>query len=160
MQPRFEDSGQGIHAFMDDTLIVCPKCSSCAVSRRMQQGTRSEDWFAPRRLTCTRCSFTRDWAEREIARGWDRAEDDYFGLPLWLQTRCCGELLWAINEQHLAALEAFVGARLRERRHDEVAGWSNRSLPSRLPAWIKSGKNRDEVLQGLARLRARLVAAA
>jgi hypothetical protein len=82
--------------------------------------------------------------------------DDYFGLPLWLQIPCCGEVLWAYNERHLSLLEGFVAARLRERSRDERYGWSNRSLPSRLPPWIKSGKNREHVLKGLSRLRARL----
>jgi hypothetical protein len=82
--------------------------------------------------------------------------DDYFELPLWLQTPCCGEVLWAYNERHISFLEDFVGARLRERVRDGKYGWSNRSLASRLPAWIKSAKNRDEVMKGLSRLRARL----
>ncbi len=79
--------------------------------------------------------------------------DEFFGLPLWLQAGCCGELRWAYNAEHLAFLEAFVGARLRERRRSPEHGWSNGALVSRLPAWLKSRKNREEVLAGLARLR-------
>jgi hypothetical protein len=118
--------------------------------------TARAGWFAPRRLTCMSCSYAKDWASREIARHWRDARDDYFELPLWLQTPCCGEVLWAYSERHLTFLEDFVGARLRERVRDEKYGWSNKSLASRLPSWMKSGKNRDEILKGLARLRTRL----
>ena len=79
--------------------------------------------------------------------------DNHFGLPLWLQMRCCGELLWAYNAEHLAFLEAFVGARLRERRRSAEYGWSNGALASRLPAWLKSRKHREEVLACIDRLR-------
>jgi hypothetical protein len=81
--------------------------------------------------------------------------DDYFGLPLWLQTRCCGHVLWANNEGHLLFLERYVGAKLRERVPNR-----NGSLPSRLPTWIKLARNRDELLRCLARLRASLPAEA
>jgi len=65
-------------------------------------------------------------------------------------------VLWAYSERHLAFLEDFVGAQLRERVRDEKYGWSNSALASRLPAWMTSAKNRDEVLKCLARLRERL----
>jgi hypothetical protein len=156
MELRFEDTGESIYSFMDDTLVACPQCSACATSRRKEERPAPANWFCPRRLTCSRCSYVRDWAQREIGRGWYKALDDYFELPLWLQTPTCGEVLWAYNERHIEFLEAFVGARLRERVRDEKDGWSNGSLASRLPAWMKSGKNRDEVLRGLVRLRTRL----
>jgi hypothetical protein len=68
-----------------------------------------------------------------------------------LQTPCCGEALWAYYDD-------FVRARLRERQRDPKYGWSNRSVASRLPQWMKAGKNREVVLKGLGRLRAQLEA--
>ncbi len=155
---RFEDTGESIHWFTDETLAVCPQCAGCAVSRRMEK-TEHPDWFAPRRVTCRSCSFAKAWAGRQIWRGVRRVQDDYFGLSLWLQTPCCGDLLWAYSEQHLSLLEDFVRARLRERASHERSGWSNTSVISRLPAWIKAAKHRDEVLKGLSRLRVRLAEA-
>ena len=155
MEQRFRDPGKNVYSFMDETLVVCPKCSGCAISKQLDEEARP-GWFAPRRLICTACPHTAHWEEHSIGRGWDDARDDYFHLPLWLQTPCCGEVLWAYNERHLAFLEDFVSARLRERTRDEKYGWSNNALASRLPAWIKSGKNRSEVLKGIARLRMRL----
>jgi hypothetical protein len=137
---------------MDETLVVCPQCSGPAMSRQLDTELRP-GWFAPRRLTCLKCSYAKDWAGRQIARHWRDARDDYFELPLWLQTPCCAEVLWAYSERYLAFLEDFVGAQLRERVRDEKYGWSNSALASRLPAWMTSAKNRDEVLKCLARLR-------
>jgi hypothetical protein len=156
MEARFRDGGHGIYSFMDETLVVCPKCSGCAITK--QRDKSKPVWSSPRRLVCTVCSYTSDWARRQTARGWYKVRDDYFELPLWLQSRCCGEVLWAYNERQIEFIEGFVGARLRERVRSVQYGWSNASLASRLPAWMKSGKNRDEVLKAASRLRDRLPA--
>jgi len=117
----------------------------------------SRDLFASRKLVCRGCGHSVAWAKREIRRGDARlAVDDYFERPLWLQTRCAGHVLWAYNREHLEFLEAFVRATLRERLKDGAGGWSNRSLASRLPKWIKSARNREAILRGLARLRTSL----
>lgn len=82
--------------------------------------------------------------------------DPYFGIPLWLQTRTRHGLVIAYNVQHLEALEAFVGATLRERCSDPGAGWRNKTMASRLPRWMKLAHNREEMTAALERLRARL----
>lgn len=155
MTKRFLETAAPLAAFTATTLLVCPACGLCAESRDLG-GNDSPGWFNPRRLVCLRCSFSREWAERAISRRARDAVDDFFGLPLWLQTPCCGDVLWAYSEQHLAALESYVLAELRERRRDPAYGWSNRSWISRLPTWIKLAKNRDEVSRGFRRLRERL----
>lgn len=73
--------------------------------------------------------------------------DWYFGLPLWLQTPCCGKTLWAINERHLQFLKVYVHASLRE----GVLNY-NHSLASRLPRWIKQREHRAEVGRCIQRL--------
>jgi len=82
----------------------------------------------------------------------EAAVDDYFGLPLWLQIPCCGEVLWAVNEAHLTYLESYVGARLRSREPNR-----NRSIPSRLPSWIKQAKHRAAILDCIGEMRRSLV---
>lgn len=82
--------------------------------------------------------------------------DWYFGLRLWLNTPCCGDELWAFNARHLAWLEGYIGATLREQWCDPKSGWSNQSALNRLPAWIKSGKNREDVLRGIEKLKHKL----
>ena len=56
-----------------------------------------------------------------------------------------------MNLEHLDFLERYVESDLRERVPN-----INKSLASRLPQWIKSSKNRGEVLKGISRLRMKL----
>lgn len=83
----------------------------------------------------------------------DNPVDSYFHFPLWLQARCGRHILWAYNLRHLEYIEAFVQASLRERGHREEHGWSNRSLFSRLPQWLKAAKNREKILQTIVLLK-------
>jgi hypothetical protein len=76
-----------------------------------------------------------------------RAMDPSFGLPLRLQCPCAGHTIWALNPAHAHFLRDFVTAGLRTRMPNR-----NRTLVSRLPAWIKAGKNRKAVTRALNRL--------
>ena len=106
-----------------------------------------------------KCGYIQDWDGKSIVvRG---VYDGYFGLPLWLQTPCCGKILWAYNREHLDFLESYVKAGLRESFPLKVyeigrVMWRNKSLASRLPTWMKRAKNRDEVLRGIERLRRKI----
>ena len=86
------------------------------------------------------------------------AREPYLGFPLLLQVPTRHGVLYAYNGAHLDWIEGFVAAGLRERRIGD--GIANRSIASRLPAWVKSAKNREEVLRALGRLRRRLAAPA
>lgn len=154
MAERFRDRGETIYTFMGEILVICPRCAGCALTR--PETPADSGCFTPRRLTCAHCGYSATWAERTITRGWREAKDDYFQLPLWLQTPCCGHILWAYNAAHLQFIEDFVQAKLRSRSPDPETGWSNRSLASRLPHWVGAAKNRSDVLKGVARLRDRI----
>jgi hypothetical protein len=150
--------------FGGEFLVVCPRCAAQAWVR--DRGPAAEPRVA---FTCSHCGLSQFWQpaapgqltaagpgrypEGVVAMG--GAVDWYFHLPLWLQTPCCGETLWAHNAAHLDFIENFVGAALREHRRGEH-GWSNQSLANRLPKWMQAAHNRPEVIKGLARLKARL----
>jgi hypothetical protein len=121
-----------LSAFHDEVLVTCPHCAKCAL------------W--------TQCAALRVPALEQ----W--RPDPVFRLPVWLRARCRHGIFWAYNLRHLDQIEAFVGASLRERQRDPVHGWSNRAWTSRLPAWISSAKNREEVLRCIARIRRERVA--
>lgn len=106
-------------------------------------------------LVCRHCGYNKKTLAKGRTFHWHDEDptDSYFGASLWMKTRCCGHSLWAFNRRHLELLENYVEAKLRERREYEESGWANRSLVSRLPAWMKSAKNREEILKGLVRLR-------
>ena len=140
----FDAHGQSILDLAGEFLVHCPRCSHCA-SVTVQSGQR----FGPVRLLCVACGHLKDKDARQLVIR--EAVDWYFGLPLWLQTPCHGRVLWAYNLRHLTFLEAYVRAGLRQDARGE-GSLRNGTLASRLPAWIKSAKNRDDVLCGLSRL--------
>ena len=112
---RFDDPRQFLSVLMREALVVCPKCGGRAESAAIDRA--STDSFAPRRVSCAACGFTRRWRKSEVSgsRPGD-ASDDYFRLPLWLQTACGGQVLWACTRRHLELLEGFVSTKLRERK--------------------------------------------
>ncbi|MEM7416474.1 MAG: TFIIB-type zinc ribbon-containing protein [Gemmatimonadota bacterium] len=140
---RARDGGVALGHFTHRVLVRCPRCEDRAVVQL--------DEDAEPRLTCTHCGFNRrgDGSSRTLHRG---ALDPHFDLPLWLQAPCCGEVLWAYNGEHRAFLERFVSASIRERSPRAETADRNRLLASRLPRWITSKKNRDEVLRTLREL--------
>lgn len=74
------------------------------------------------------------------------------GFRYGCKANCRGYTLWAYNVHHLDLLESYIAARLRERR----AMPGSMSMLARLPVWMKSAKNRDEVLRVISRMRATL----
>jgi hypothetical protein len=172
---RFRD-GDGATTTADYTeLVHCPHCHGLAEVIYQRLGASPGDgpsvpregrvvvhpgdvqqmtWWGLWRVVCSRCTFYAEPPASSPHVTRDEACDRAFGLPLWLQTPCAGHVLWAWNEWHLDFMERYVAADLRERSPN-----INRSLASRLPAWIKSAKHRDEVLKGIRRLRTQLAEA-
>lgn len=150
-----------IYDFGSQFYIVCPQCSRCAIVQDRGAGRVV--------LSCRFCGSVRDDTRCRGAIGFAKSADSfddgdvgigapvdwYFHQPLWLQTPCSSEILWAYNEEHLAFLEAFVQAKQRTSVRGEH-GWSNQSLMNRLPMWMKLAKNRDEVLHCLEKLKQKL----
>ena len=129
------------------------RCGGCG--RQVSRAPKRRPGSPRRRdtlLTCPGCGH-----RTRVSLRVERAEcrepvDPYFGLALWLQVSCCGEVLWAVNEAHLTFLANYVGARLRARKPN-----INRSTVSRLPTWLKRAKNRVAVLGCIEHLRRTLV---
>ncbi|HEV7992903.1 MAG TPA: hypothetical protein VGP25_13815 [Gemmatimonadaceae bacterium] len=135
-------------------VVAHARCGGC--SRALVRRTRRESGV-PRRsaaaLRCSHCGATTPAASQTWTPVGSAAPvDPYFGLPLWLQTACCGEVLWAVNVDHLAFLENYVVAKLRERVPNQ-----NGSVVSRLPKWLKEARHRKEIIACIAQLRRSLV---
>lgn len=156
---RYYDSGRLLLEFAGQILVVCPRCGGRAVNLRRPDlpPPRYPGQFLhqPRRLVCAECEVVVDWpsrAERSTCSctgGLGERVDPNFRQPLWLQTRCAGHILWALNVEHVDELAGYVGARLRERSGSR----STSTLFARLPLWMKVADNRAQVLAGLDRLR-------
>ncbi len=130
----------------DPTLVACPACGQMA---KVLPDEGDEKATGKVVLSCFHCGLLRKADAK--ARSFDatRPTDTYFGAALWMQTPCCGSVLWAFNGRHLRWLEEYAAAGIRLRRRDPDRGWANSSLASRLPSWIKSGKNRRAVEKAL-----------
>ena len=129
-----------IWSFVEEALVVCPRCTNAAVVRVDAERTHA-------RLTCSHCGLARTKPAQQSTVG--DPKDPYFRIPLWLQTSFRRHTLWAYNRHHLEFLRRFAEAVDRQRplrKRDEAL---NRLLTSRLPRWMTAGKNRDEVLAEL-----------
>lgn len=133
-------------------LIECPSCNSRTETHPAPGGGHE----ATVRVACQACGFT---AERAYGqRPWPqpgsdgRITDPWFQAPLWLQTRCAGHVLWALNLKHLAYIEQYVQSGLRDRNEFTQFG---SALGEQLPKWLVLAKNREPVLRSVADLRRR-----
>jgi ribosomal protein S27AE len=179
--PRFVEAKQPVkYMGFDHALVHCPRCDdmairrngrvtcgSCAYTDGLRRQPKSRQLRLPQtvmcpecdryvgtyredlrlvRLHCRRCDWTKEPAAR---RPWVAPKRNRW-TRLWLEIDFRGESLWAVNEQHLSFMEEYVAAGIRE------TGSFNSTIASRLPAWIKSGKNREDLLRALAKLRSRL----
>lgn len=140
--------------FAGDILVRCPSCACCGHLLRFPAPPGRA---VGSRFVCPACAATRDWLlarDHCIPSPGAGPELHGFGLSLWLQVACCGEVLWAYNLPHVAFLERYVGARVRSQRSVPRTFLGNRTLESRLPRWVLSAKHRGRVLRGLESLRA------
>ena len=153
MEKTHIESGDSIYSFTNDFLVECPKCRAMA----KVHPHRSTSFYPEKvTLTCSFCGHNQISAECELSKPKIGPFDFYFLLPLWLRTRCCGKELWAFNRDHLEYLESFIIADHRKRASKEVNPLRSRTFESRLPKWIKSSKNREEILKGIQRLKMKL----
>ncbi|MFF7448818.1 MULTISPECIES: hypothetical protein [unclassified Streptomyces] len=132
---RFHDPGLDAAHFSGSTLVRCPRCDRIA---HFERSAPPEP-----RVICRSCGLCR--AVNRCA--WPR---------LWLRADTRHGTLTAYNLEHLDLLRRFVAADLRER-----APWYEHGRKmtyiGRLPAWIKSAKNRAEVLRAIDRMRASVI---
>lgn len=162
---RFNTDNAYIWHYGDHFLVECPTCRNCA-----QVLTRLKEKKPDVRISCLKCGYSKKWTRTdydvryhedadyfENGHIWVGASVDwYFHHPLWLRISCCGSTLWAYNAAHLSWIKSFVAAKLRERTPNEAHGWSNQSLASRLPKWIKQKNNRDALLSAVKKLEQKL----
>ncbi|MEV0908282.1 hypothetical protein [Streptomyces hokutonensis] len=146
---RFHDPRATLADFASSTLVRCPRCERIAHFERRPCTPPDGDGrrYPHTRLVCRSCGLCR------INKG----PADRPWPALWLRTGTRHGELWAYNVQHLDLIRRFVAADLRER-----APWYDHgrkmTLVARLPVWMKSAKNRAEVLRAVDRLRATVIA--
>ncbi len=114
-----------ISEFLSEIIIECNSCNSSAVLKN-------------ERIICEKCGYNKIITDRST-----------YTYNLWFSIDCCGQNLWAYNRRHLNFLKNHIEATLRERND---LPFSNKSLGSRLPKWMTSKKNRENVLKSIDKL--------
>ena len=136
-----------------EILVVCPQCADVASIIPKPKPGSEENQRVTQRVSCGHCGYQAEETSQGYQSGSSRQPTDpYFGLPLWLQRPFGDNVFWAYNLDHLDFIEAFIRARLRERRQGEH-GWSNSGMVSRFPKWLKAGGNREKLLAAIKKLR-------
>jgi hypothetical protein len=181
---RFADTGVALYELTTHFVVHCPKCDGKALVKSKAEGQklvctkcfhveephqhfygrhspirRDADWDGKWKKLKTECDNCGDVCEYEakiqhhyLHNG--RMTDPVFGLPLWLQTTYKNDILWAYHYEHLAILEGFIGAKLRERGIEpRNTIKKNSSMISRLPAFISKAGNREDLLKLIHELR-------
>jgi DNA-directed RNA polymerase subunit RPC12/RpoP len=163
VEDRIKNSYQTfIYDFIKDVLVVCPKCSGQAIVKSDDFSFRN---YADKtiRVVCTKCGYNRQLINKPTAAVYSSGDeytagrelklgspiDPFFHLPVWLKEPMGSNLLWAYNYEHLGFLRNYVEAKIRERNGQE---YFNKSLGSRLPKWLTSKNNRQEVLKIIDKL--------
>lgn len=153
-------------------------CQHCHHQMDVRTDHWQSEWFGYGRQPCQKCGFqwvsvARQYPDRKMETGQVSCSncqaineiklsyrpaspshhdvDPYFGLSLALCEPTRSGSIWAYNAHHLSHLEQYIRATLRE--GTTVSG----SYFSRLPAWVKSAKNRAMVLKAIERLKPRML---
>ncbi len=145
----------------DHFAQVTGRCA--ATGRRFRVFVPKEKVRGPKKRV--RCPLCGEWTVGEVTpekpqapvyREVSKARDPYFGYPLYFQGEFRGRTVWALNREHLQYLIDYLSADLRA----VPAGFRERtgtmrSQADRLPAFLKSAKNREGIVKLLARLQAK-----
>ncbi len=134
------------------TAYVSVKCREC--HQPISKSAEVSGEWVKLKVKCEECGDECEY-EAKLSRHYMHHGlmcDNIFGLPLWLQREFRSDLLWAFNYEHLSLLEQYVRAKLRERGIDNK-GSKNSLMFSRLPTFITSAKNREEILKLIEELR-------
>ena len=142
---RFNDQNYRLSDFQDEVWVACPSCQRKAIARNYPEQQTA-------RLLCTSCGLSRSCPTTETVAGVTtsvrQAAHSYFGAALWLQHPFKNEVFWAYNAKHIAYLEQYISARLRQH--------SNRShftLLEKLPKFYHAAGNREDLMKIIQRLK-------
>ena len=149
-----------IYDFLDSFDVVCPECDK----RALVQPLENEQV----RFSCTACGASKTWCWSESkwvysyssSTDQDRsgcivlgeAFDPYFRIKLWYSTQFRQHELWAYNQKHIQFLSEVVESTDRSLNSSPETGFSNKALINRLPKWMLSQKNREDILRKLTQL--------
>lgn len=142
---RFQDENLRLTDFENEVLVECPMCKKKAVAKTNTEAKKV-------RLYCENCSYNKEIVAEATVFGitgnWKMAANHVFGAELWLQYPFKNDVFWSYNHEHLAYLEQYISAALREHRDR-----SHFTLLEKLPKFYHEAKNRDALLKIIKKLK-------
>lgn len=125
-------------------------CSNCAdkVNNYVENVKIKKDLI---KIKCPNCKTTNPCKPRYIKKEWvyksDGNGDPFLNLPLWLSCKVKKNILWAYNYEHLQYIKGYVQAKLRTRYNGDYS-----TMVEKLPSWMKSEKNREDIIKRIEKL--------
>lgn len=139
---RFQDENLILSNFYQEVWVVCLYCEKKAVAKVVFENKIA-------RLFCVHCGYNKETTTAILKNGSIKtAANQYFKAELWLKAPFKNEVFWAFNDKHLAYLERYISATLRE--HKARTGFT---LLEKLPKFYHEAKNREDLLKIITKLR-------
>lgn len=140
---RFRDEQKRLSDFNKEVWVICPSCACKAIAV-------VNDVNKIARMFCSACGYN-----KEVSTMLDEhtelktAAHVYFDVPLWLLLPFRSkEVFFAYNGEHLAYLEQYIAAGIRE-HHDRT----HFTLLEKLPKFYHDAKNRTTLLKLIRKLK-------
>ena len=140
---RFQDENLTISDFYKEVLVVCISCEKKAIPK-VSFETKSA------RLFCEHCGYNKETSTVFYMGTIKMAANHYFNADYWLKIKFKNEIFWAYNDKHLAYLERYISATLRE--HKDRTGFT---LIEKLPKFYHEAKNRNPLLKVIEKLKSK-----
>ena len=138
---RFQDENLILSDFYQEVWVVCPSCEKKAIAR-VNNETKNA------RLFCVHCAYNKEILTTIKNSSIKTTANHYFQADYWLKTKFKNEIFWAYNDKHLAYLERYIAATLRE--HKDRTGFT---LLEKLPKFYHDAKNRDRLLKIIEKIK-------
>jgi len=139
---RFNDENLTLDSFYANVDVVCSICNRRA-SARVDFDRHTA------RLLCTHCGYSKELSTKIGKYGsLQMAAHMFFNATLWLQAPFKNDTVYAYNDKHLAYLECYIQATLREHKDR-----THFTLLEKLPKFYHEAKNRTALLKIIAKLK-------
>lgn len=140
---RFRDEQKRLSDFYEEVWVVCPACEQKAIAKADHANRTA-------RLFCSACGYNKTGSTllgKNAALV--MAAHGYFNATLWLQLPFRSkDVFFAYNEEHLAYLEQYIAAGIRENQNR-----THFTLLEKLPKFYHDAKNRAALLKLIQKLK-------
>jgi transcription elongation factor Elf1 len=138
---RFQDENLTLSDFYKEVLVICTLCEKEAIAK-VDFETKSA------RLFCVNCGYNKETTTTINKGAIQTSANHYFNAYFWLKAPFKNEVFCAYNYKHLAYLERYINASLREHKNR-----THFTILEKLPKFYHEAKNREDLLKLIVKLR-------